>query len=152
MSIEQLNKYYRLQGRCRAGGTDFTCVRNSEEGVRGTDWRDGFLARRRMERCQRQETALQPRSNPLVSLACSCLLCRWEIVPAFSAALVLSRSVVSDSLWTHRLWPARLLCPWDFPVKILEWVAISSSRDSSRPRDRTLISCISCIGRRLLYY
>ena len=25
--------------------------------------------------------------------------------------------VMSDSLWPHRLWPARLLCPWDFPGK-----------------------------------
>ena len=28
-----------------------------------------------------------------------------------------SRSVVSDSLWPHRLQPARLLCPWNFPGK-----------------------------------
>ena len=28
-----------------------------------------------------------------------------------------SCSVVSDSLWTHGLLPARLLCPWDFPGK-----------------------------------
>ena len=33
--------------------------------------------------------------------------------------------------------------------RILQWVAISSSRGSSRPRDRT---CISCIGRRILYH
>ena len=33
-------------------------------------------------------------------------------------------------------------------VRILEWVAISSCRGSSRPRDRTRISCI---GRRILY-
>ena len=26
-------------------------------------------------------------------------------------------SVVSDSLWPHGLWPARLLCPWDSPGK-----------------------------------
>ena len=26
-------------------------------------------------------------------------------------------SVVSDSLWPHGLYPARLLCPWDFPNK-----------------------------------
>ena len=32
-------------------------------------------------------------------------------------------------------------------AKILEWVAISSSRGSSQPRDRTCISCVSCIGR-----
>ena len=32
-------------------------------------------------------------------------------------------------------------------ARILEWVAISSSRGSSQPRDET---CISCIGRRIL--
>ena len=25
-----------------------------------------------------------------------------------------SHSVVSDSLWSHGLWPPRLLCPWEF--------------------------------------
>ena len=34
----------------------------------------------------------------------------------------------------------------------LEWVAISSSRRSSRPRDQTHIFYISCIGRRILYH
>ena len=34
----------------------------------------------------------------------------------------------------------RLLCPWDFRARILEWVAIFSSRGSSQPRDRTGIS------------
>ena len=29
----------------------------------------------------------------------------------------LSRSVVSNSLELHGLWPARLPCPWDFPGK-----------------------------------
>ena len=28
-----------------------------------------------------------------------------------------SRSVVSDSSWSHGLQPSRLLCPWDFPGK-----------------------------------
>ena len=31
-------------------------------------------------------------------------------------------------------------------ARILEWVAISSSRGSSQPRDRTLVSCVSCIA------
>ena len=35
---------------------------------------------------------------------------------------------------TPGLGPARLLCPWDFPARILEWVTISSSR-RSRLRD-----------------
>ena len=34
---------------------------------------------------------------------------------------------------------------------MLEWVVISSSRGSSRPRDRNCVSSISCIGRRVLY-
>ena len=34
----------------------------------------------------------------------------------------------------------------------LEWVAMPSSRGSSRDRDRTPISSISCIGRQVLYH
>ena len=36
-------------------------------------------------------------------------------------------------------------------AKILEWVAISFSRGSLQPNDRTQVSCISCIGRWVLY-
>ena len=36
-------------------------------------------------------------------------------------------------------------------ARILEWVAIPSSRESSQPRDRTHISYIFCIGRKVLY-
>ena len=36
-------------------------------------------------------------------------------------------------------------------ARLLEWVTISFSRGSSQPRDRTHISCMSCIGRRILY-
>ena len=32
-------------------------------------------------------------------------------------------------------------------VKILEWVAISSSRESSQPRDGSHVVCVSCITR-----
>ena len=37
-------------------------------------------------------------------------------------------------------------------ARILEWVVISFSRGSSWPRDWTCVSCISCIGRRILYH
>ena len=33
-----------------------------------------------------------------------------------------------------------------------EWVAFPFSRASSQPRDRTRVSCISCIGRQILYH
>ena len=34
-------------------------------------------------------------------------------------------------------------------ARLLEWVAISFSRESSQPRDKT---CVSCIDRRILYH
>ena len=37
---------------------------------------------------------------------------------------------------------------WIFQVRILEWVAVSYSRGSSQPRDRTHVSCISCFAGR----
>ena len=39
-----------------------------------------------------------------------------------------------------------------FQARILEWVAISYSWRSSQPRDRTLVSCVSCVGRWILYH
>ena len=39
-----------------------------------------------------------------------------------------------------------------FQARILEWVATSSSRGSSQPRDRTHVSCVSCIGRQIPYH
>ena len=37
-------------------------------------------------------------------------------------------------------------------ARILQWVAISFSRQSSQPRDQTRVSCISYIGRWMLYH
>ena len=66
-----------------------------------------------------------------------------------SSETLVGWSVVSNAFPPHGLWPARLLCPWDSLGKSAgEWVAISSSRGSSRPWDWT---CISCIGRQILY-
>ena len=39
-----------------------------------------------------------------------------------------------------------------FQARILEWVAISYSKGYSQPRDWICISCISCIGRQILYH
>ena len=46
-------------------------------------------------------------------------------------------SVVFDSLQLYGLQPTRLCCLWDSPGRILEWVAMPSSRGSSQLRDRT---------------
>ena len=39
-----------------------------------------------------------------------------------------------------------------YQARKLEWVAISYARGSFWPRDRTCISCISCISRWILYH
>ena len=67
-------------------------------------------------------------------------------------AHMLSHSVMSDSLRAFGLYPTMLLCPWNFSGKDtgLEQVVRSFSRGSSRPRDRTHVSCVSCIAGRFL--
>ena len=57
-------------------------------------------------------------------------------------------SFMSNSLKPHRLSPSRLSVHGIFPARIQEWVAISFSRGSSRPRDWT---CVSCTGRQILH-
>ena len=42
--------------------------------------------------------------------------------------------------------------PGFLQAKMLEWVAISYFRGSSRPKDRTHVSCDSCIGSWILYH
>ena len=37
-------------------------------------------------------------------------------------------------------------------ARILEWVAMPSSKGSSQPRDQIHDSYVSCIGRRVLYH
>ena len=69
----------------------------------------------------------------------------WELVCGPN------HSVVSDSatLWTSS--PGSSV-HGSLQARILEWVAIPYSRGSSQPRDRAHVSCISCIGRCVLYH
>ena len=61
---------------------------------------------------------------------------------------------------THRLNPGLLHCRQILyhlsyqgsPQRILEWVALPSSRGSFQPRDRTHVSYVSCIGWWVLYH
>ena len=82
---------------------------------------------------------------PLICPICSCLgfYVTTECVP--------SCSVLSDSLISMDCNPPGSSVHGIFQARILEWVAISSSRGSSWPRDCTHISCISCIGTQILY-
>ena len=53
------------------------------------------------------------------------------------------------SLWPHGLWPARLLCPWDFPDKNTGVGCHFLLQGFSRPRDGTRVACT---GRRIVYH
>ena len=64
---------------------------------------------------------------------------------------MLSRSVVSDSCDPKDCSPPGSSVHGILQARLLQWVAISSSRASSRPRDLTCVSCTSCIGRKILY-
>ena len=55
-------------------------------------------------------------------------------------------SVLADSLRPYGLYPPGSSVPEILQTKILEWVAMPSSRGSSQLRDQTHISCISCIA------
>ena len=52
-----------------------------------------------------------------------------------------SHWVMSNSQWPHGLQPTRLSIHGIFQARVLEWVAIFFSRESSQPRDQTQI-CI----------
>ena len=60
-------------------------------------------------------------------------------------------SVVSESLRLHGLYPAMLLCPWNSSGKnsrvgchfLLQWIFLA--------QELICLSCVSCIGRWILY-
>ena len=59
--------------------------------------------------------------------------------------------VMFSSLRLHGLEPARLLCPWESPGKNTGGCCHFLLQGSSRLRDRTCISHVSCIGSWVLY-
>ena len=57
-----------------------------------------------------------------------------------------SCSVVSNLLWPMDWSPLGSSVHGIFQARILEWVAISSSRASSQPRNWSRVSCVACIA------
>ena len=58
-------------------------------------------------------------------------LCWFSLLSACASIIILCVYVLCPALCTPRS-----ACLWNFPARILEWIAISSSRGSSRPRDQ----------------
>ena len=75
----------------------------------------------------------------------SVLWCSALFMVQLSHPYMTIEKTITLTIWT------RLLLSWIFQARILEWVAISSSRGSSQPRDWTRVSCNSCISSWILY-
>ena len=72
-----------------------------------------------------------------------------NILHTVTRHITLSCSVVSDSPYLMYCGLPGSSIHGIFRARIPEWVAVSHSRGSSRPRDWT---CISCCGRQILYH
>ena len=57
-----------------------------------------------------------------------------------------SRSVVSDPQRPHGLQPSRLLHPWIFQAKVLEWGAIAFSESHGSPSYKTLLTLAASVS------
>ena len=73
--------------------------------------------------------------SPFLKLKCVCV-----------CVCVHACSVMSDSLQPMNCSPPASSVHGILQARILEWVAMLSSRGSSRPGDQTHVSCVSCIA------
>ena len=90
----------------------------------------------------------------LVTVSLSVFLCKlWVIVVTISEGL---RAVRAQSLQSCPTLCDAVDCSSSvhgiLQARILEWVAMPSSRESSQPRDQTWVSYVSCTGRWVLYH
>ena len=74
------------------------------------------------------------------------------LLTALFDIFVCAWSVMSISLQPMDCILSGFCGPWNFPGKNTLWVDISYSRASSQHRDRTHVSCISCIGKWILHH
>ena len=74
-------------------------------------------------------------------------MCVCVCVCGCVCARTLSHAVVSNSLRSHGS-----SVPGILQARILESIAMSSSRGLSQPGDRTLVTYVSCFGRQILYH
>ena len=87
-----------------------------------------------------------------LSLIGKASLKRWYLV--WILTCVCAKSLQSCPTLCHPMdcGPPGSSVHWILQTRILEWVAMPSSRGSSWPRDQTHVSYISCIGRWVLYH
>ena len=77
---------------------------------------------------------------------------RSDVSSGPSACMRAVASVNSNSATPWTAAHQALLAHEILQARILEWVAIPSSKGSSGPRGQTRVSCSFCLGRQILYY
>ena len=92
---------------------------------------------------------------------CTCM-CTRSLVDTFApvahvTSLPFAQSVLSGLVMSDFCDPVDCSPPGSsvcgiLQARTLEWVTISPSRGSSQPKDRTQVSCVSFIGRQILYH
>ena len=98
---------------------------------------------------------LQIQSNLTTSLCLSWILSFCKIFIEYLFVWVYVWSVLSDSatLWMVRTqWTTRLLCSWNFPGKNTGFGCQFLLQGYSQHTDWIEVSCVSCIGRQILYH
>ena len=106
-------------------------------------------------RCSKKSPVIQASSNPLLFHLQQVALSSWSHDDFLLGSRRKEKRVCAQSYPTL-CYPMGCSLPgcsvqWILQARILEWVAISSSRGSSQPRYGIRVSCVSCIGRQVLY-
>ena len=88
-----------------------------------------------------------PGKNWSIKSSLSMMLFQLKYSYWFVCVCVFIHSVMSDSLWPHGLYPARLLCPFS---RLEYWNRLPFLFQASQLWDWTHVSCISWTGRKIL--
>ena len=96
---------------------------------------------------QRADSEASSSSVWVLALPCHSSVWIWALLQI--TWVLQARSLqLCDSWWPYSLQLTRLFCDGILQARILEWVAMPSSRGSSPPRDGTWVFWFSCIAGR----
>ena len=104
-----------------------------------------------VKNCRPENQWIQRMHDNRHLLATPCAICTGLSTTQASSVVCWVASVVSNSFWPSRLSPPGSSVHGICQARILEWLAMPSSRGSSPPRDRTSISYVFYTGRQVLY-
>ena len=142
------NQAWRLN--LKVDGRRVSLRYRTERWARSCCYGDSFTGSSGLRRGESKDTAV---AGTWVRPLMACLLHTWcpgylcEAEALLCAKMLQSYPTLCD-LWTV----GRFLCPWDSPGKNTGVGYGALLRGSNRPRNLSPASCISCMGRQVLYH